>query len=104
MRRLASATIGDQKAGEPLRIAVTTAGRENLVLRALVRLAIPMLRAPERYGRSERLQLAQTLRFAVGRDGRGDLHDGPPVPGDSDAPPDEELQDYEPGCQLEYDD
>lgn len=104
MRRVVPTTLDDRNAQQPLRITVTAAGRENLVLRALVRQAIPMLQRPEGYSRAERCQLAQTLSFAVGSNGQGGQEEYPPEPCDSDAPPERDLDAYEPGCQLEYDD
>jgi hypothetical protein len=82
-------------------ITVTDAGRENLVLRALVRQAIPILRAPEGASRAERLQLARTLACALRGDTgpAGDLQ--PPDPTDADAPFfDGDGPEYEPGAWL----
>ena len=46
-------------------LIITAAARENLVLRAFVRQAVPMLKSPEAYSASQRLQLATTLQRAV---------------------------------------
>ena len=86
----------------PLRITVTTAGREHVVLRALLRQAIPMLKSPEGYRTEERLQLAQTLSTALDIDMNGedesDFDENTVF--DASEFPDEEG--YEPGCELEW--
>jgi len=76
-------------------IIVTAAGKENLVLRCLVRQAIPMLASPEAYPAHERCQLAQTLTAALEIDEGGEKSFDPD---DRDAPPEEG---YEPGSRLE---
>jgi hypothetical protein len=46
-------------------VIVTTAARENLVLRAFVRQVVPMLKNPEAFSAFQRQQLATTLERAV---------------------------------------
>jgi hypothetical protein len=46
-------------------VIVTAAARENLVLRAFVRQAVPMLKNPEAFSAFQRQQLATTLERAV---------------------------------------
>ncbi|MCW3051833.1 MAG: hypothetical protein JWN14_1003 [Chthonomonadales bacterium] len=82
---------------QPLEIAVTAAGQGHITLRALLRQAIPMLKAPHNYRQEERLQLA--LAFATALDMDDDLDERDPF-GDSEN----ELptDDYEPGSELEW--
>lgn len=84
----------------PLALVVTEAGRESVVLRALVRQALPMLTDPHGYRAEERERLARTLALAVGG-GEAD-EEIPFDPTDADVPPDEEDEEgYEPGCLVE---
>lgn len=88
-----------QKERERPQITLTQAGKESVVLRTLIRRAIPMLATPERYPGHERRELAQNLcavlETTLPEDGEG----ADPGPCDRDAPREEEQ--YEPGCLLE---
>ena len=79
------------------RVSITDAGQESIVLRALVRQAIPMLDRPEQYPSHERRGLAQTLMSALEIGVSTD--DTEPCQCEREAPlgPDE----YEPGCRYE---
>jgi hypothetical protein len=76
----------------PLRVTITAIGQENLVLRALLRQAVPMLLRPEAFPLKQRCQLAQDVTL---------LLDGTLVR--KDVPSDEEETEtgYEPGCREE---
>ncbi len=49
----------------PVTITITAAGKENIVLRSLVRQAIPMLHEPYRVSKAHREQLANVLLVAL---------------------------------------
>jgi hypothetical protein len=49
----------------PLRITITETGQENLVLRALLRQAVPMLLKPEAFPLKQRCQLAQDVTLIL---------------------------------------
>ena len=79
------------------RVSITDAGQESIVLRALVRQAIPMLDRPEQYPSHARRQLAQTLTSALEIGVSTD--DTEPCQCEREVPlgPEE----YEPGCRCE---
>jgi len=83
---------------QPLRIKVTDAGQQALILRSFVRQAIPMLHNPEGYSRSQRQSLAQALTCALQGDPPNGQEEPSPFPDDCEAPLDEDLENYEPGC------
>jgi hypothetical protein len=88
-----------QKEREKPQITLTQAGRESVVLRTLIRRAIPMLANPERHPAHERRELAQNLCAVLEITLTEDAEEADPGPCDQDAPREEEP--YEPGCLLE---
>lgn len=54
----------DSKAAE-IRVMITTAGRENLLFRTLLRQAVPLLRCPEKFTDTERLALLESMCSAL---------------------------------------
>lgn len=80
----------EQREEGAIRILITEAGRENLLLRVLTQQAIPMLLHPEEFGEAQRSQLAEAMTLVL--EGCFD-----------EAYPDIESDDYEPGCALEED-
>jgi len=90
--------IGQKERGKP-QITLTQAGRESVVLRTLIRRAVPMLANPERYPAHERRELAQNLCAVLEISPAENAGEADPDPCDGDAPQEEEP--YEPGCLLE---
>ena len=89
-----------QKEREMPQITLTQAGKESVVLRTLLRRAIPMLANPERHPVHERRELAQNLCAVLEITlAEEDAKERDPGPCDRDAPREEEP--YEPGCLLE---
>ncbi len=54
----------ESKAAE-IRVMITTAGRENLLFRTLLRQAVPLLRCPEKFTDAERQALLESMRSAL---------------------------------------
>ena len=88
---------------KPLEIRVTVPAQENVVLRALVRQAIPMLVNPEAHGKATRLHLAQTLAQVLRIEDGNAEDDEPdwkgPLFSDAEVPDDEgDAIDYRCPC------
>src|SRR5689334_11179256 len=106
-----SCATGQPLPNNPLQIRVTEPARENLILRVLVRRAIPILKNPEAYSRETRLGLAQSLCLALGGSDQNVTEDrteeqGPPH-SDADAPSDaldipEECPCPYASCEMEW--
>jgi hypothetical protein len=58
-------TMGTTQAPEPVRITVSAAADENLLLRALLRQAVPMLLHPEAFRQPERCGLVRDIAMLL---------------------------------------
>jgi hypothetical protein len=79
----------------PLRITITATGQENLILRALLRQAVPMLLKPEAFRPTQRCQLAQDVTLLL----NGPLAQSSILPSEDGT-----STEYEPGCLTEMED
>lgn len=82
--------ISEKKA--PLQVTITATGQENLILRALLRQAVPMLLKPEAFRPLQRCQLAQDVTL---------LLSGPLAKSSNLSGEDGMSSEYEPGCLNE---
>jgi hypothetical protein len=58
------------------RVTITEAGKENLLLRALLRQILPLLRNPDSPSETERAALVQAIRSALEEASEGDYEPG----------------------------
>ena len=90
--------IKTQPERRPVTITITAAGKENIVLRSLIRQAIPMLHEPYRVSKAQREKVASALFAAISH----------PEENESDTAADtdetswfDDDNECEPGCREE---
>ncbi len=82
----------------PVTITITAAGKENIVLRSLIRQAIPMILQPYRVSKAQREQLANVLLAAISHPEENENDDTADADETSWFDDDNEC---EPGCREE---